>query len=204
MKKIFSFIALLAGVISFTSCSDDYPPMPDSASSFEIISNDVYFEAAGGTGSIVVNTADAVTAETTSNWLTVSVNDKTITVTAQGNAAFDGRSALIVLKAGTATTSVTAIQKGNVYQLNGDHSYSVASGAATLNVSVMASTPITAQSLVDWMDAAYHSEDSEVVVDIAANSSTESRTGQVVIDAGGFKDTLTISQRGVFVRPPLN
>ena len=193
MKKILSFIVLLAGVISFTSCSDDdatYTPVLP----LEIASNDVYFEAAGGTGSIVVNATGSVTAETTSDWITLSVNGKTVTVTAKENTAFDGRSARIVLTADGATTNVTAIQKGNVYQVEGSHDYTIEDGASTLKISIVSSSPVTVKSLVDWITATYNSEDSEITINIEANTTTASRVGEVVIEAGSRKDTLTITQ----------
>ena len=194
MKKIFSLIVLLAGVISFTSCGEDdatYTPVLP----LEIASNDVYFEAAGGTGSIVVNATGTVTAETTSDWITLSVNGKTVTVTAKENTALDGRSARIVLIADGATTNVTAIQTGLIYQLeNCLSNYTVESGASTLKISVVSSASVAVNSLVGWITAAYNAEDSEITLNIAANMTPEDREGQVAIEVGGLKDTLTIRQ----------
>ena len=58
MKKILCFILLLAGVTMVTSCGEDdatYTPIAP----LEILSNNVLFETAGGTGTITVNTSDA-------------------------------------------------------------------------------------------------------------------------------------------------
>ena len=73
MKKIFSFILLLAGVTMVTSCGEDdatYTPVEP----LEIVSNNVLFETAGGTGTITVKGSEALTASTAAQWLAVSVS----------------------------------------------------------------------------------------------------------------------------------
>ena len=99
MKKIFSFILLLAGVTMVTSCGEDdatYTPVEP----LEIVSNNVLFETAGGTGTITVKGSEALTASTAAQWLAVSVSGNTVTVTAQENPSLSGRSAQITLAAG--------------------------------------------------------------------------------------------------------
>ena len=194
MKKIFNLIVLLAGVISFTSCGDDdatYTPVTP----LEVANADVFFSAAGGTGSIVVDATGTVTAETTSPWLTVSVSGNTVNLTAQENPSRDGRSAKIVLKANGATTNVTATQKGNVFSLDGGGSYKVTtSDASTLTINVTSSSPVKLQSLTDWVTATYSEENSAITVNLAANTTPEERVGRVAMEAGGLKDTLVFTQ----------
>ena len=80
MKKLLSFMILLAGVISFTSCSDDDPTYTAPAE-LSLKSADAFFEAAGGTGSIVVNSAESITATSNAEWLKAAVNGNTVTQT---------------------------------------------------------------------------------------------------------------------------
>ena len=95
MKKIFSFLVLLAGVASFTSCSDKdatyTAPTPLTISNANVL-----FGAGGGDGSIVTAAQSAVTATTDAQWISLSTNGGTVTVTAQPNASLEARSAKIV------------------------------------------------------------------------------------------------------------
>lgn len=200
MKKVFSLIVLLTGVMAFTSCSDDdatYTPIHP----LEVTSADLFFEATGGTGSIVVNTEEELTAETTSPWISLAASGNTVTVTAEENASRENRSARIVLTAADgATTNVTATQQGVVFYLNGSNKYEVASGASTLTVSLRSSVPVTVSSLASWITAEYNEEDQEITMAIAANQSNDPRTGQVVIAAAGLEEIITIEQKGSRIR----
>jgi len=77
MKKILSIMVLLAGVISFTSCGDDDTTYTAPAQ-LELKSVDAFYEAAGGTGSIVVNSSETITAASNAEWLTVAVSGTTV------------------------------------------------------------------------------------------------------------------------------
>lgn len=194
MKKIFSLIVLLAGVITFTSCSDDdatYTPVTP----LEVSSADVYFEALGGTGSIVVNTNGAVTAQTSSQWLTVSTSGNTVTVTAQENSTRDGRSAKIVLTAANgATANVTATQNGIVYGLKKGTSYTLNDNANTLNLEIYHSKSVTVRSLTDWITASFNEETDRIDISVTPNNTGQKRFGYVEVSSGEFSDIVTISQ----------
>ena len=195
MKKVFSLIVLLTGVMAFTSCGDDdatYTPIHP----LEVTSADLFFEATGGTGSIVVNTEEELTAETTSSWISVEASGNTVTVTAAENASRENRSAKIVVTAANgATTNVTATQQGVVLYLDGKDNYEVANSASTLTVGVHSSVPITVSTSESWMTAEYNEYDMEVTIDIAANQTREVREGQVIIAAAGLEEVITIQQQ---------
>ena len=123
MKKIFSFLILLAGVASLTSCSEKdatyTAPTPLAVSKA-----DVLFGAGGGDGSIVTAAQSAVTATTDAQWISLSTDGGTVAVTAQPNASLEARSAKIVVKsADGATANVTAIQHGLLLALNAEDVY---------------------------------------------------------------------------------
>lgn len=198
MKKILSFLVLLAGVTMFTSCSDDDATYT-SVTPLGITSNDVCFEAEGGTGSITVEATGTVTAETTSKWIDISVNGNIVTVIAQGNPSIEGRSARIVLTANGATTNVIAIQKGVVYQLEGGVSnFTIGSAASSMTLGVTSLASVSVKSLSDWISATYKEEDSQIVLDFEANTALENRVGYVVVETGSLKDTLTITQKSSY------
>lgn len=197
MKKIFSLIVLLAGVISFTSCGDEdasYNPIPK----LEVANANVLFEAEGGSGTITVNTSSAVTATTESTWLTVAVNGNTVTATAPLNSSLNGRSAKITIKSGDAQAVVTATQKGSVYGIDGDLVYSLSdTEGSAIGIPVVHTSGVTVQSLTEWLTASFNSETSEIEVVAASNDDESARYGFVAFETGAIKDTLLIVQSGM-------
>lgn len=193
MKKILSIIVLLAGVISFTSCSDsDSPYSP--ASTLTLASSNLLFESAGGTGSIVVNTSAALTAETGSDWLTLTVSGNTVSVAVASNETIDGRSAKIVLRAGGDTTSVVATQKGMFFDFDKSPIVLTSNAAASHNIAISHSLPIKVETLADWITATVSSDSTAIVLNFAANESGHLRKGKYVVKSANLSDTVTITQ----------
>lgn len=197
MKKIFSIIALLAGVTMFTSCGEDdatyTAPTPLEVSNVEVL-----FESQGGTGTITVNSSAALEATTSSTWLTLAVEGNKVTATATANPTLDGRSAKISLKAGGAETTVTATQKGSVYGIAGGTEYTISD---TLNayvyIPVVQDAGVTVKSLTDWLKASYNAEADQIEVVAASNDEETPRVGYVAFETGVVKDTITITQQGM-------
>lgn len=197
MKKILSFIVLLAGVISFTSCGKDdatYNPVP----SLEVTKADVLFEAEGGTGSITVNASSSLAVSVEGNWLTVSASGNTVSVVAPPNASLNGRSAKITIKADNAQAVVTATQKGSIYGVVGGLSYELSDLAdASVSVPVVHTSEVTVKSLTEWLTASFNNETNEIEVVAQSNDGEEERVGYVAFATGNMKDTLVIVQSGM-------
>lgn len=197
MKKIFSLVVLLASVLMFTSCGKDdasYTTTPK----LDVAQSDVLFEAEGGTGTITINNASAVTATTESTWLTVSANGNVVTATASLNPSLDGRSATIVIKSGDAEAVVSATQKGSVYGIVGGLEYELADTAqASASIPVVHTQGVTVQSLTEWLTASFNSETSAIEVSATSNDTEDPRVGYVAFQTGDIKDTLAIVQSGM-------
>lgn len=191
MKKIFSFILLLAGVTMVTSCGEDdatYTPVEP----LEIVSNNTLFETAGGTGTITVKATGALTANTPAQWLTVAVSGNTVTVTAQENPSISGRSAQITLSAGGKTTNVTATQKGLAYGVKEGLEYEVDDMENVLELTFSNSLPGTVNSLVDWITPTL--EGTKLTLTVAENVDKKSRIGEVVVKCSDYSDTIRVMQ----------
>lgn len=192
MKKIFSFILLLAGVTMVTSCGEDdatYTPVEP----LEIVSNNVLFETAGGTGTITVKGSEALTASTAAQWLAVSVSGNTVTVTAQENPSLSGRSAQITLTAGGKTAKVTATQKGLAYGVTEGLNYEVDDMENVLEMNFSNSLPGTVTSLDEWIAATL--EGTSLTLKVAENFDKKARSGKVVVKSSEYSDTITVLQR---------
>ncbi len=197
MKKIFSFIALLAGVISFTSCSSDdatYQATPK----LEVTSADVLFEAAGGNGNVVVNASGAVTATTTANWLTLSVQGNNVVVSANPNITLEGRSGLIKIVSGDTEAEVTATQKGSVYGIP-SLEYKMGDYQASLNIDVVHNLAVTVESQADWLAAVFNEETSQIELVAEDNDEADPRVGTVIVTMGDYSDEIVVTQAGLLL-----
>lgn len=199
MKKILSFIVLLAGVTMFTSCGDDdatYQATPK----LEIASVDVLFEAEGGDGSIVVNSSGTVTATTDASWLTLTVQGSQIIVTAQPNLTLDGRSALIKLAADGTETQVTATQKSSVYGIP-SLEYEVGDYQASLDIDVVHNQAVTVESQSEWLTATFNEETSQIEIVAEDNNEADPRVGIVTATMGDYSNDIVITQQGFLLEP---
>ena len=193
MKKIISLVALLAGIVSVTSCSSDdasYVPTPK----LEIKSAQVLFDAEGGDGSIVLNTTGTVTATTDASWLSLAVQGNTVTVTANPNITLNGRSAVINLASGDTQAQVTATQKGSVYGLYSDLDLKFDDAARSLSISIDHPSTVQLKPLADWITATFDDATNEITVQITQNNSGWRRSGKLVVETAGLRDTLKITQ----------
>ena len=130
MKKIFNI--LLAAAVLFTAFSCDVIPQPDNDASgsqyqagpaLEILSKNVVFSPEGGSGTIVVNTGETLTASADRPWISVSVSGSTVTLTVDRNETIESRYSTISLKAGKAVAEITAQQFGINSAYMWDESY---------------------------------------------------------------------------------
>lgn len=193
MKKIISLVALLAGIVFVTSCSSDdasYVPTPK----LEIKSAQVLFDAEGGDGSIVLNTTGTVTATTDASWLSLAVQGNTVTVTANPNITLNGRSAVINLASGDTQAQVTATQKGSVYGLYSDLDLKFDDAARSLSISIDHPSTVQLKPLADWITATFDDATNEITVQIPQNNSGWRRSGKLVVETAGLRDTLKITQ----------
>lgn len=199
MKKIFSLIVLLTGVMSFTSCSNDDATY-NAIVPLEVTSADVLFEPTGGTGSIVINTLEALSAVSDSPWISVQVNGNKVSLEVSENPSIDSRSAIISLSAGGKVAKVTATQKGFVCGIKGSSELVVKSDAASsLNVELASTYPlstidIAVQSNSDWITAVYNEKTERIEIETTANSTGMMRKGTVSVKMDDIEDEISILQ----------
>ena len=199
MKKILSLMVLLAGVISFTSCGDDDDATYTAPAQLSLKSADAFYEAAGGTGSIVVNSSETITATSNVEWLTVSVSGNTVNLTVAANDKLEGRSTNVVLKTASASKEVNISQRGIIYGIPegdaGDNTFTLDDAEnAKLVLPVAQSAGLKVTSKADWLTATFNEETSSIEIVAASNDDEEARTGLVEVQTGSIKEDLTIVQ----------
>lgn len=202
MKKILSLMVLLAGVISFTSCGDDDDATYTAPAQLSLKSADAFYEAAGGTGSIVVNSSETITATSNVEWLTVSVSGNTVNLTVAANDKLEGRSTNVVLKTASASKEVNISQRGIIYGIPegdaGDNTFTLDDAEnAKIVIPVAQTAGMTVTSQAEWLTASFNSETSAIEIVAASNDEEEARTGLVAIETGSIKENLTIVQKAM-------
>lgn len=194
MKRLYSFIALIAAVTMFTACGSDDASY-NATPTLEVTTADVLFEAEGGDGSIVLNTTNTVTAATDASWLTLTVNGNKVIVTANPNISLEGRNAVIKLHAGNTEAQVTATQKSSIYGIP-KQEYKIGDYQATLDIPVTHTQPVNVQSNTAWINATWNAESNKIEIVAENNDEAESREGTITITMGEYSDEITIIQQG--------
>jgi hypothetical protein len=176
MKKILLIIACIVGVFSFVSCSDD-DDKSTSDSTIAIVKSDVKFTSNPGEGYIEFTSPTTVTASSSEEWCTASVNGSKVVVDVTANTDLEGRNAVVTISAGGSSISVPVSQSGRIFRVKSDGSYIVAGvGADKETISTKSSNQLSASSDADWVHASV--EDGRIVVSFDDNDGSP-RTGLV-------------------------
>lgn len=206
MKKILTFLFALMAVASCSDGGTDTPKQPQIK--LEIESTD--FTPTGGDDVISFTSSEAWTAEVINtradSWCSINptsgdAGDANITVSTQPNDTPDDRSASIVIKAGTASKTITVSQKQKDALTVTASKFEVAAEGGEVEIEVKANIDFEYtidESAKDWIS--YQTtralKTSTLVFKIAKNDDIEKREGKITIKSGEFSETVTIYQAG--------
>lgn len=184
MKKIRNIILLVACVLS-ASCSDE-----ETAHRLEVMASNVAFSAMGGTGSIQVVAASEITAVSDKEWCKVSVEENVVKVFADENESLEGRTAAVIITAGSEDTLVPVSQEGCIVvfkktELGQNLPYEGGSATVTLrsNKTCQITIPELAQ---EWLSCSWNAEKGELTF-VAQPSVDDSPRGTSVTVTVGDK-----------------
>lgn len=180
MKKILIFLVAALSVAFFSGCESvegDY----ETQRTIKIVSTDVVFERAGGSGTIVVEAEGSIVATSSRPWCTTSVSGNTINVNVGEYDGLDNRYADIIITCGDYSTRVTAHQYGCYFLLpEAEDSYRVEdiNGQVAIPLSHNNYEPAGVAD-VDWLSTVY--ENGNVIIKAADNKTGQVRTGNITI-----------------------
>lgn len=198
MKKYLNMMLALSGAVLLYSCSTQEPDGSQYAASpsIEIVSKDDVFPSEGGTGTIVVNTRETVTAASDRTWLTVSVSGRSIYLTATENETLESRYASVSIKAGEAASEITVQQFGMTSELMWESSYDFPYGGDELSLGFSESGVIrvTVPEGKDWISVDV--EDKVLTITTSPNAYKASREGKVRFSAGEKVREIGVVQAG--------
>lgn len=118
MKKYLYLFLTVVCALALTACNDDDDP---AAPVLEIVTSDIGFDAAGGTGTITLKSTDAFSAVSDKGWLTITGTTATaINYSVAESPEALQRSANITVKAGGVSRVVTILQEGAILKISQD------------------------------------------------------------------------------------
>ena len=188
MKKIFSILLTLTAALGVFSCQTEKDADGSqylAGPALEIISKDVVFSPQGGTGSIVVNTQDNLTAIADRSWAILSVSGNRVTITVSRNESLESRYSSITLSAGGATAEIMAQQFGINSAHAWDDTYTFPYGGGELDLPYGENGTVWVDvSEVDWITATVDEENHLIHFTVAKSIYNYERVGHVTVTIG--------------------
>lgn len=176
------------------SCSDNND---DVNAPFAITQSDAVYGAAGGEGTITVNSLYGVkTVSSSDDWCIASFGgNNTVALSVAANPSEESRSAVVKISDNNGEEVRLAVsQQGCVYELEDDKEFSFGYNDSTITVGI-AQKNIDAdlKASADWLTA--RQEGGNIVVHVAANNTGTWRAGTVYCQfAGVSKDSIMVVQ----------
>lgn len=188
MKRIFSILLTLIAALGVFSCQTEKDADGSqylAGPALEIISKEVVFAPQGGSGSIVINTRETVSASADRSWAVVTVAGNRVTVTVDRNESLESRYATIKLAAGGASAEVTAQQFGINSAHAWDDTYTFPYGGGTLDLPYGESGTVWVDvSETNWITAQVDEENHLIHFTVAKSIYNYERVGHVTVTIG--------------------
>lgn len=181
-------------LLALVACSGDdeltgYVPHSETIS---IVKNDLLFSAQGGSATVEIQAGETATAQTDATWATASVSGKVITVTAEANTHYEGRTAMLLIRAGKATRQLPIQQRGVIVGTLPVESRRAAMEGEHFTYTIAHDMPMVLTTSEEWIHATM--EGDVLSIDIDANESGHMRRGMLMSECNQQKDTMAIVQ----------
>ena len=175
----------------FSACGGD-DAVPNAVESITIVKSDLIFEPAGRTGSVEVLAKGPVTVELQSDWCSASVNGNVVSVTVADNNSFEGRTALMTLRADGAARRLPIQQRGMALGSLPVNSHHSPNSGERFALYIRHDLPVTLTCDDDWIHPEMMGD--SLVITIEKNPNLYLRRSVVGFECAGYEDELTITQ----------
>lgn len=189
-KSIYLLAASIGGVILIGCNRYDYTPPPDN---LRVVSSDVSFDAAGGTGKIeVVSGGDPITAASNKpEWCTVSVSGTTVTVTVPPHTGISNRTAIVTISSGVEREQVPVTQGSMFLTIEAD-ALDVPGEGEVYVIPFFSALDITLTQSEDWITVEIGED--EITIEVAKNPLGMKRSGTLVFESGALTHRIAVEQ----------
>lgn len=194
MKKIFLLLALCT--LAFAGCNDDDDPV---APVLEIVTSDIGFDAAGGTGTITLKSTNAFSAVSDKGWLTITGTTATaINYSVAESSEALQRAANITVKAGNQSKIITILQQGAMFTVSSETVKVDPAGKAPalvpFNTSMQSEPVVTIKEDARWLHASVADGKISLIADL---NYTGARSTIITVTQGWKPVEITVTQEMV-------
>lgn len=180
----------VAILLAACSSDDDLKGYVPNAETIEIVQNELLFPSVSSSATVEVGTD--VTATLDATWCTATVSGHVVTVTAEANHSFEGRTALLTLTNGNASRHLPVQQLGMVLGTMPVSNRYAPTAGDDFTYTIRHDEPMTVATSEAWVHATLDGEQLHVTID--SNEGGHIRRGLVITESAGYRDTLTIAQ----------
>lgn len=180
------------GVMGFASCSDDTENPYATASSINIVSSSLNFDATASQGGIHYTAGGPVTVTTSNDWCKAELSGDSITVTVDQNVGKSGRAASVTLRSGADSVSLAVVQNGVVTQLEVKTVSRSNDEAASESYAFKSNLDLSVVSTPDWVSASISNDSLHVT--FTENATGHLRSGYISYGSGDFLDSVKVYQ----------
>lgn len=191
MKRLI-LISMAMTAMLLAACQPQAVEEAPQAATLKVVSGDLVFQPAGGTGTVTVEAEGTVTAESALPWCSASVSGKTITVTAQPYDGLESRYTPINIHCGDESIYIVAHQYGVILRSFAPEDIHLKNAAFETSFPYDANTRIKAESDADWLSFTFG--DDALGIRVAENVQKEYREARVNWSIGDFHDSFVVSQ----------
>jgi len=196
MKKTYYLFALLSSLLCICSCSEDDNYTYEVPKSLDIVSSNLYFKSNGGTGTVNLNTSNALTAASSVDWCVISVSGNIVTTTVSENESRESRDGFITISDGSLKSQLTIHQEGLAISLE-TNSFSgmFTNEGGSTSIVIASSSPykITIpESAQSWLT--YTDNSGNLTFTCAKNATGEARAAQVILVSGSVTKVFSFTQ----------
>lgn len=165
--------------------------------------DNIAFTSAASSKTITVSSNVRLSINVSANWLKATLNQNTLTITAEANATGASRTPATVKLVGTNCTHVINVSQSAPTIITDEETMQFGNEGGSTEVAIKADAEWTAVPSVSWLTATPSqgaAGDNKVVISAAPNNSTSSRSGNVDLKIGSKTvSTYTVQQEGLIL-----
>lgn len=196
MKRILTIISI-AAVALFCSCNEESvnPYEAEEGNPVRILSQDLLFEAAGGTGQVVFESENPVNVTSELPWCVISTQGNTVTVSVGEYGGLESRYCRIYLTSESDTKIVVAQQKGAWLSMVSGQEIITGDSPAILSVGARSNVSLRVSSDSPWLTGRIEGDSLKILV--GANETGCIREGNVFVSFGSNTQSVKVTQAEV-------
>ncbi|WP_448787899.1 BACON domain-containing protein [Bacteroides graminisolvens] len=196
MRKIHKIWALFSVVCLLIACDGDNDYTYKMPETLNVVSSNLYFKSAGGTGKVMIETDKAIKATSTVEWCTLQVEGGVITAIVSENTSRESRDGLVTLTDGALSTELSLHQEGLALDIIADDFNNIFSNEGGTTSLIISSTSPYTFSIPEYAQAwlSVQQQDGAVVFTCAKNETGAPRAASVVFKVGDMTENFYIAQ----------